>query len=478
MSEGAWQLVSLDEKTARKFGVPKTIPVPKGALEDLEKGGLEVETLRRNITTFLSQVGPTFRTEHADTAKGLERFIAKVDVRKKAEDALKRGDVASAISTLKMVVNVDPDDHAAALNLAMAVASQGNTDDAIARMKRVRDTFEGDADFHHGLGQLYFSKRMKEEATAEFVSALEANPSHRGALDALVRLGELYAVYENPLDAASLVYLRRDAATSYLREAWEKSPPESGLAEMLAGYHGEEGRHDVVLALVEIVRTRTPLTPKLLLLQCESLRALERFADAKALAEAHRELGPEFCVEVSRALRGLGDEEGAQAALRGALAQDPGCLPAIFDAFFPASTDDLSALSEKLPLLADHAAAHPRSPGALRMLARALAAVGKVQEAADAYARAVAEAPEDDDLRAEQWTLFGKESRWGDILAEAAKLPNMAKRDVKLRWNEAEALLSSGKKVEAQAAFSAISMDDRLHVDLRKRAKRAVLRGA
>ena len=50
----------------------------------------------------------------------------------------------------------------------------------------------------------------------------------------------------------------------------------------------------------------------------------------------------------------------------------------------------------------------------------------------------------------------------------------MGKRDWKLRWNEAEAFAGSGKRVEARAAFSALNFDDTLHVDLRKRAKRAV----
>jgi hypothetical protein len=50
----------------------------------------------------------------------------------------------------------------------------------------------------------------------------------------------------------------------------------------------------------------------------------------------------------------------------------------------------------------------------------------------------------------------------------------MAKRDWKLRWQEAEAYLGLGKKLEARGAFSAINYDESLHVDIRKRAKRAV----
>ena len=60
------------------------------------------------------------------------------------------------------------------------------------------------------------------------------------------------------------------------------------------------------------------------------------------------------------------------------------------------------------------------------------------------------------------------------LLQSAAKIDDMKKRDWKLRWNEAEAYSGQGKKVEARACFTAINHDDTLHVDIRKRAKRAV----
>jgi hypothetical protein len=83
-------------------------------------------------------------------------------------------------------------------------------------------------------------------------------------------------------------------------------------------------------------------------------------------------------------------------------------------------------------------------------------------------------APNDDDLRAELWAELGKQQRYADILRDAGKIEDMGKRDWKLRWNEAEAYAGLEKKVEARAVFSAINFDETLHVDIRKRAKRAV----
>ena len=65
-------------------------------------------------------------------------------------------------------------------------------------------------------------------------------------------------------------------------------------------------------------------------------------------------------------------------------------------------------------------------------------------------------------------------TRYDDVLKDAEKITDMAKRDWKLRWNEAEAYLGLEKKMEARAAFSAINFDESLHVDIRRRAKRAV----
>src|SRR5262249_29558685 len=101
-------------------------------------------------------------------------------------------------------------------------------------------------------------------------------------------------------------------------------------------------------------------------------------------------------------------------------------------------------------------------------------AVHRVDEALDLFAKAVALAPSDDELRAEYWSELGRQTKYAEILADAAKIEDMAKRDWKLRWNEAEAYHGLGKKLEARAAFWAIKFDERLHVDIRKRAKRVV----
>ena len=120
-----------------------------------------------------------------------------------------------------------------------------------------------------------------------------------------------------------------------------------------------------------------------------------------------------------------------------------------------------------------HANAHPASVGALRSLARARGKLHDSEGAAATLARAVALAPEDDDVRAEHWTALGLCGRFEDIVKDAASLSDVSKRGWRLRWSEAEALRATGKALEARAAFSAINHDESLLVDVRRRAKRA-----
>ena len=90
------------------------------------------------------------------------------------------------------------------------------------------------------------------------------------------------------------------------------------------------------------------------------------------------------------------------------------------------------------------------------------------------FAKAVVLAPSDDELRAEYWAQLTHTKKFDDVLKDAATIGDIGTRDWKLRWNEAEAMQRAGKLNEARTAFSAINSDDSLHVEVRRRAKKAV----
>jgi tetratricopeptide (TPR) repeat protein len=476
---GEWVLVGLDEKLARRQGVPGRVPVPKGEFEGIAETGLRMDLLKKWITGFLSIAPSAWRSQNAELATSFDRFLAKVDLWTKAQNAFGKEDFKTAISTLKLIGNLDPSDHAAKMNLGMALASSGDHAGALAQLEGIKDTFLGEADYHAMLGQLLAALGKKDQAIDELANALDAKPDHQQAIDMLRQLGVLVSIYENPKDAASLTFVRADAVLEYLASVWDKEPHDTAYFLEQAVYHATEGRHAIALAAAErAVKASEKPHERAEAARIGALRHLGRADDAVAAAKAFVAHDPKSStaqVELAQALAAKGDAAGAKAAVAKALEIEPGNLVALDLAFWPQGKDkeDIAKVNEAIGPLKAYAEKHAKVPGAWRSLARAKLAVSSIDEAYELFKKALDLAKDDDDLRAEYWTELGRQTKYAEILADAANVPDMGKRDWKLRWNEAEALARAGKKVEARAAFTQINMDTSLHVDVRKRAKRA-----
>ncbi len=473
-----WMLVGLDEKMARRQGVPPRIPVPKGEFETITEKGLHPDQLKVWITAFLAVAPPSWRTENVEMAKGFDRFLAKLDVWGKAQKAFAKQDFKTAISSLKLVCNLDPDDHAAKMNLASALASTGDAAGALKQLESVRATFEGEADYHTMLGQLLTAGGNTDQGIDELVLALEAKPDHQAALDALKQLGVLAAVYEDPRDAASLAYFRADSLVQALEEVWDEKPRDVDYYLSQAGYHASEERHPVALSAAEraiaLARSGGGSDPAESA-RIQALAAMGRLADARAAAQDFVSRAPDSSLAHVLLAQSIGEQDpaAARAEIDRALELDAGNLLALDLAFWPKDRNDIAKVAEALPALWTFVEKHIDIPGALRSFARAKLAIGATDEGLELLAKAVSLDPADDDLRSEHWTELGRHERFAEILEQAATIPDMGKRDWRLRWNEAEAYSRAGKKMEARTAFSAINLDTTLRVDIRKRAKRA-----
>jgi tetratricopeptide (TPR) repeat protein len=339
MSDAAeWLLVGLDEKLARRQGVPSKIPVPKGEFESMAEKGLETGQLKKWITAFLGAAPSAWRSQEPQLAAAFDRFLAKIDSWTKAQNAFAKQDFKTAISSLKLISNLDPDDHAAKMNLASALASTGDHPGALKLLEQIRPTFQGEPDYHTNLGQMYAAAGKRSEAIDELALALEAKPDHKPALDMLTQLGVLASIYEDPRDAQSLAYVRADALEEYLAGVWDKEP--RGLVYYLeqAAYHASENRPGAALAAAErAYKIQDPPEPRAEAAKIAALRALGKKDEALAAAKAFVARGPNALahVELAQALTLAGDLAGAKTEIERALALDPNNLVALDLMFWP-----------------------------------------------------------------------------------------------------------------------------------------------
>jgi tetratricopeptide (TPR) repeat protein len=479
---GEWMLISLDEKLARRQGVPLRVPVPRAELDALAGKGMGIDTMRRWAGQFIATAPKDagWRTENGALLASLEAFIGKSELWAKAQQAFAANDYKKAISTLRMISSVDPTDHAAKMNLGNALANTGDHAGALKQFEAVRETFSGDVDYHLSVGQLRIALGDMQKAADEMALALDANPECKPAMDALVKLGVLVAIYEDPRDAGSLVYVRRDRVLESLRDEWHKPGRDAAYFLEQLTYHEAEGRHDVALAAAEraLAAGGTALEAERARMgRVAALRLTGKRDEARAAANEELARKPEPAwarVELACCLFEENKADEGRAELDVALALDPNDQTALLLRFWPRDVKDIAQVQTCIPALAAFAEAHPTSAGPLRSLARAKAAVGADDEACLVFARAVAIASADDELRAEYWAQLAHARKFEDVVRDAASLADIAKRDWKLRWNEAEAQRGLGKVTEARAAFAAINADESLHVEVRRRAKRAV----
>ncbi|APR78350.1 TPR domain protein [Minicystis rosea] len=481
--QGGWLMIGMDPKMARRQGLPQQIPVPKADFEGIADKGLNIDLARKWVKAFLTESPAgqdgTWRRRNSGLVTQLEGFIDNAALWEKAQKAFATDDYAGAITVLKRITIMNADDHAAKLNLASALANTGDYDGALKNFKAIRESFEGDPDYHVAVGHVYLRKQDKDNALNEMVLALEAKPDCQPALDALLQLGVLRAIYENPRDAASLTYVRTDAVVQYLGELWDAEARDAAFFLEQLAYHEREGRHDVALAAAEraVTASGDAGNERAELARVAALRALGRITESLAAIDAYIEKAPKSSgarVERAKSLGAAGSVDASLAAVEEALAIDPGDLAALMFRYWPSDQNDIKRIGDAVPELQKFVDAHPEAAGAKRTLARAYLATGRIDDAMELFQKALALTPTDDELRAEYWSELGRHQRYTEILADAEKITDMSSRDWKLRWNEAEAYAGLGKKIEARGAFSAINFDDRLHVDIRKRAKRAV----
>ncbi len=477
-----FRMIPIDEKIARRQGLPFHIPIPEAEVAGLADDGLKADKLEAWIKDFLENApvakDGNWRRRNSTLVSQLEGFIDKKPLWEKAEKLFAQNDFEAALKTIKRITIMMPDDHAAKMNYANALANRSEYDKAYKQLRQIRETFAGEPEYHVTVAQILVARGDEEGAIGELVTALEAKPDHRPAMDALAKLGVLAAIYEDPRDASTLTYVRSDMVLEYLTGHWDSAARDAAYYVEQLGYHESEGRWDVALEAAARALASDASSERAHAGKVTALRHLDRDDEALAAAQAFVEAAPGSAaahLELSKTLAKLGKSDEATQALDAALERDPGDQEALVYKLWPKDRGDMQAVQGAIAGIEAWANAHPDCAGAWRSLARAKLAVDARDEALGLFEKAVALAPDDDDLRSEWWGELAQQLKYKEIVDDAEKLGNVATRDWKLRWNEAEAYRGLERMMEARACYMQLNADESLHIDIRKRAKRAAM---
>src|SRR5690349_12290590 len=102
-----WVWIGLDEKIARRQGLPWQMPVPKTDYEGIADKGLDGNKARKWASDFLNntEVGTNsaWRKKNNKLFIALQNFIDKGPLLEKAQRAFGENDFEKAISTLKKI---------------------------------------------------------------------------------------------------------------------------------------------------------------------------------------------------------------------------------------------------------------------------------------------------------------------------------------------------------------------------------------
>jgi tetratricopeptide (TPR) repeat protein len=253
--ESEWVLVGLDERMARQQGLPACLPMPRGALAELAGASLDLEHARAWIKAFLAsgeldRSGP-LREKGAAIVADLEAFLDKGPLWDEARRAFTEGAYDRASDALKHIVTIDPEDHAARLNLASAQANLGDHASALKALQVIKRTFDGDADYHVAVGHVLMALDQPEPAVEQFLLALGAAADCQPALDALVELGLFSAIEAVAGDPASLTYVRADKLVDYVTGQWDAEPRRIEFYLEQLERHASERHYILVLAAAE-----------------------------------------------------------------------------------------------------------------------------------------------------------------------------------------------------------------------------------
>ncbi len=356
-------------------------------------------------------------------------MIALHEAVERAQHLLFRGELATAARELRTVLDRDPDNLAATVGLAKALAAQARFDEGGALARRALELAPGDPDLHTSLGLLESARGNLEAALAAFDGALAVDPKWLDAriekARCLYRLGrrrETETLIDSLLaedpDVARVQVARAElveipagrfaAAAERLRRAVAREPSLAQAWRALGRALEEGGKLPEALDAyrrgLELRPDDGPLHARLGLL----LSRLRRDAEAEAPLRRAVELIPEGSPPVHGALAAIHlrrrEWTAAGAEARRALELDPGF--SIAWGHLAVALEEQRRIEEALAAYAQALETDPGHWQAELNKALLLRKLGRFEEAARSLRWVLGRAPDHDGAHFELGILY------------------------------------------------------------------------
>lgn len=205
--------------------------------------------VRRNILTLLSRsLTEQGRVSEAQVYNKILAENTSSDTRERAESALEaiqRGDLSSARTTLEELLQQDPDNERVAMMLGTLSLQEGRADDAESLLAGNIDAETTPTPFIRAATIAQLDTGKREEALETLSRAIEARPND-------VELLAMHGILALSLPD------QKDAGVSSLSKALEIDRSRSRLRLALARHYMSEGQTEQALAQMRVAFTETP----------------------------------------------------------------------------------------------------------------------------------------------------------------------------------------------------------------------------
>ena len=158
---------------------------------------------------------------HLQNKKDIVSLDNKRNIQQMSQQAIRfynNGDFLDAIEQYKQIINLEPQDYIAYINLGNSYLQLGNYSEALKIFENALNLNDNDFRGYHGLGQAYYLKEDYIEAYKNLNEAYDLNPKSSAVIYDLVNIYNALGLYDKAIEFAKNKLEKEPANNHYYRK--------------------------------------------------------------------------------------------------------------------------------------------------------------------------------------------------------------------------------------------------------------------